>query len=256
MITDPEAPDLTVVGRIPSGSNMVFLCADPDGRQWVYKPIRGERPLYDFPDGTLAAREVASYLLSDALGWDLVPRTLAVMSDGGPGMAQEWITESESAPEPVGIFDVDSVPAGFAPVMRGEDGSGSDVVVAHSTAERIRRVALFDHVINNADRKGGHLLVDTGDRIWAIDHGLALHIEPKLRTVLWGWAGRALDDADTPGLEAVAAGLSASGELRERLEPLLSADEIAATELRVEELLRTRTFPVPGMDYPLPWPLF
>ena len=256
MITDPEAPELTVVGRIPSGSNMVFLCTDPGGRQWVYKPIRGERPLYDFPDGTLAAREVSSYLVSNALGWDLVPETLAVMSVGGPGMAQKWITESESAVDPVGIFSVESVPEGFAPVVRGEDERGDDIVVAHARTERIRRIALLDHVINNADRKGGHLLVDTDGEIWAIDHGLALHVEPKLRTVLWGWAGDAISASDVPGLETLAAELAGGGGLCNRLEPLLSTDEIVAIARRVDDLLLTGTYPVPGMDYPLPWPLF
>lgn len=257
----PAGPELAVLYRIPSGSNAVYRCEDPDGGGWVYKPSAGERPLMDFPDGSLAAREIAAHDVSAALGWDLVPETVSAHGPGGPGMAQRWVDEADRGagevdPDPVDVHPVDAVPEGRAAVLRGEGARGEDVVVAHATDARLRRIALFDVVINNADRKGGHVLMDTAGQTWAIDHGLSFHTEPKLRTVLWGWAGQPLPEADVAGLRTVLDGLAPEGGLRDTLSELLSPAEIEALGRRVDGLLTGGVFPVPGPGYPLPWPLF
>lgn len=214
----------------------------------------------DFPDGTLAAREIAAYVVSSGLGWDLVPETVSAYGPGGPGMAQRWIEERDphelDGSDPVDVHPVDAVPAGRAVVLRGEGARGEDVVVAHDTGERMRRIALFDHVINNADRKGGHVLVDRTGRTWAIDHGLSFHVESKLRTVLWGWAAQPLDGGEVAALAGLAGDLSGEGSLAAELLQLLSSDEIDALSGRVDALLTGGRFPAPGPGYPLPWPLF
>lgn len=260
MSPPPTIPELTVLQRIPSGSNAVFRCVDARGDTWVYKPSAGERPLADFPAGSLAPREVAAFEVSAALGWDLVPETVEASGPGGPGMAQRWIDEPSTGvrvdPDPVDVHPVGAVPEGRVAVLRGEGAGGEEVVVAHAVAPRIRRVALLDLVINNADRKGGHLLVDSAGEVWAIDHGLSFHVEPKVRTVLWGWAGTPLLDEDRDGLDAVRTGLREDGALRGRLTGLLAHEEIEALATRVEAIADEAEFPVPGPGYPLPWPLF
>ncbi|WP_010541767.1 SCO1664 family protein [Dietzia alimentaria] len=257
----PAGPELTVLYRIPSGSNAVYRCEDAEGGGWVYKPSAGERPLMDFPDGSLAAREIAAHDVSAALGWDLVPKTVLAFGPGGRGMAQRWVEEADRGSrvgdhDPVDVHPADELPEGRAAVLRGEGAQGEDVVVAHSTDARLRRIALFDVVVNNADRKGGHVLVDTAGQTWAIDHGLSFHTEPKLRTVLWGWAGQPLPEPDLAGLHKVLDGLAAHGSLRDTLSDLLTSAEIEALERRVDGLLTGGVFPAPGPGYPLPWPLF
>lgn len=262
----PDAPALEVLGRIPSGSNHVYLCADEAGAHWVYKPVLGERPLADFPDGTLAAREVAASVVDRALGWSLVPETVAAVGPGGPGMAQRWVDEADpedpvTPPAPVDLHPVDEVPSGRVAVLRGEDESGREVVVAHAVDERVRRVALFDHVVNNADRKGGHLLRAVDGTVWAIDHGLCFHVAPKLRTVLWGWAGRSIPPGDLDALRTLAAALDgpggdADGSVAAELAELLDPAEVDALRHRVDALVAGGEFPGPGGGYPLPWPLF
>lgn len=260
MTDRPVSPELTVLYRIPSGSNAVYHCVDAHGDSWVYKPSAGERPLMDFPDGSLAAREIAAHAVSEALGWDLVPQTVSAHGPGGPGMAQRWIEEVDreqrSGHDPIDVHPADAVPGGRAVVLRGEGARGEDVVVAHGTDDRLRRIAVFDHVVNNADRKGGHVLVDAAGVVWAIDHGLSFHTEPKVRTVLWGWAGQPLTADDVAGLERLRRDLAEGGGLGAALSDLLSSAEVEALTDRVDALLATRVFPVPGPGYPLPWPLF
>ena len=259
MTRSSAGPELTVLHRIPSGSNAVYRCVDQHGDGWVYKPSAGERPLMDFPDGSLAAREVAAFVVSAALGWDLIPETVTAHGPGGRGRAQRWIDERDSvggAYDPVDVHPVDSVPEGRAVVLRGEGSRGEEVVVAHDTDDRLRRIALLDLVVNNADRKGGHVLVDRAGRSWAIDHGLSFHVDPKVRTVLWGWAGQPLVGGDVADLTRLAGELAWEGGLASRLTHLLSSDEIDALARRVDGLLTDGRFPVPGPGYPLPWPLF
>ena len=259
MTDRPAGPELTVLHRIPSGSNKVYRCVDSEGAHWVYKPSAGERPLVDFPHGSLASREIAAYAVSVALGWDLVPETVLAHGPGGPGMAQRWIDEADrgtSGHDPVDVPRVGDLPAGRVAVLRGEGSRGEDVVVAHALDDRLRRIALFDTVVNNADRKGGHVLVDAAGVFWAFDHGLCFHTEPKLRTVLWGWAGQPLPPDDLAGLQRLSDGLAGADPLGRTLSDLLSAAEIAALGARVAALVDGGVFPVPGPGYPLPWPLF
>lgn len=242
-----------------AANNAVFTAdVELDGRtvRAAYKPIRGERPLWDFPDGTLAGREVASFLLSEAIGAatgvHIVPPT--VLRDGplGPGMLQRWVVG-----EPTALVDVMAaavVPEGWRPVMAGTDRRGREVVLVHADDERLALVAAFDAVINNADRKGGHLL-DYNGGVFGIDQALTFHREPKLRTVLWGWADAALPEQATIAVRAIAGQLG--GPLATELAQHLSPAEITACVTRVDQLLETGRYPLPSGQWPaLPWPLF
>jgi uncharacterized repeat protein (TIGR03843 family) len=222
----------------------------------VYKPVSGERPLWDFPHGTLAGRERAAYLISVDGGWDLVPPTVLREGPLGPGSVQEWVeADADPGREVVAVLPRDEVTNGFLPVLEGTDEDGNDVVIAHADAPDVRSAAVFDAVINNGDRKGGHLVRRDGS-LAGFDHGVSLHEEPKLRTVLWGWAGQpiARDDLDLLDrcrrrLQDPAA--TASHELAE----LLTAEERSALLARVEELLASRRMPLPSAAWPsIPWP--
>ncbi len=225
--------ELTVVGRLLSASNATFFAvAGERGRgqavSCVYKPERGERPLADFPDGTLAAREVAAYELSQAVGWEVVPPT--VLRDGpfGRGMVQLWVEVDDAV-------DLSLLPESEEPALR--------------------RVALLDAVLNNADRKGGHLLPLADGRIMAIDNGLCFAVEPKLRTILWQWRGLPLHDEEVAMLTGLRVGLR--GRLGKRLLELLDGSEVEATAGRVDGLLAGLRFPMPDARRPVvPWPPF
>jgi uncharacterized repeat protein (TIGR03843 family) len=277
--------ELTVRGRVTDASNAVLYCetAYGDGTvACVYKPVSGERPLWDFPDGTLAQREVAAYLVSEATGWGLVPPT--VLRDGpyGPGMVQLWIEPpgtpdgepagAESAGEDAAGEDATGEDAagdgdgpllaltedltaapGWKPVVEAELEEGRRALLVHADDIRLRRIAVLDAVINNADRKGGHLLPGPGGRIYGIDHGVTFHTDDKLRTLLWGWAGEPLPAEAVTVLEKLSADLA--GALGERLARLLTAAETAALRARVARLLETGVHPVPGGRWPsIPWP--
>jgi uncharacterized repeat protein (TIGR03843 family) len=223
--------DMEIEGRLIDASNATLYAAithDGITTACVYKPIQGERPLWDFPDGTLAFREVAAYALSEATGWDIVPPT--VLRDGpfGTGMVQLWIDTDET---------VD-----LTELVRQDDPA-------------LRRMALYDAVVNNADRKGGHLLPVPGGHVYGVDHGVCFAVEPKLRTVLWGWRGRRLVAEEVAVLEALRALLD--GDLGETLCGLLHETEVAATRHRIEQLLAKGRFPQPNPDWPaVPWPPF
>jgi uncharacterized repeat protein (TIGR03843 family) len=248
---------LEVAGRIVDASNATLygeVSLDGVTAACVYKPIRGERPLWDFPDGTLAGREVATYLVAGATGWDLVPPT--VLRDGpfGPGMCQLWI-ESTEIDNLVDILPRDEVPESWCPVFEGTGPGGTPVVVAHADDERLRRLAVLDAVVNNADRKGGHLLLDSADRLYGVDHGICFHHEDKLRTILWGWAGDALPEEAVETLRRLRADLD--GDLGEVLHSHLTRREVDTTVRRVDRLLRSGTYPRPGGGWPaVPWPPF
>lgn len=245
--------ELIVIGRVMSASNATLL-AEVDGTRVAYKPVSGERPLWDFPDGTLAGREVASHLVSAATGWDIVPPT--VLRDGphGPGSVQLWCD-----PDPDQAA-VDLVPAGRVPdhlahVLDGLDGRERPVALVHERSAALRRMALFDAVVNNADRKGGHVLAMADGRRLGIDHGLTFHAEEKLRTVLWGWAGDALDQQELSELEVLESAFH--GTLGEQLMEHLQVEEVEATVQRCRSLRGTGRFPVPSDRWPaIPWPPF
>lgn len=245
--------ELRLHGRVMSASNATFV-ADLGGRRVVYKPVSGERPLWDFPDGTLAGREVATYLVSEALGWDVVPGTALREGPLGPGMVQWW-QEPDPAQDPVDVVSAGRVPDDVLAVFEGVDALDRPVVLVHEDTAPLRRMALFDVVVNNADRKGGHVLPMAGGHRYGVDHGLTLHVEPKLRTVLWGWAGQPVPDHDLADLAALLTRLE--GDLGERLRELVTAPEVRSLAARCERIVAEARMPTPGDRWPtIPWPPF
>lgn len=243
--------EIEVVGRLREASNQTFavrIHSGGDESLAVYKPIAGEAPLWDFPDGTLAAREYAAYLVSEALGWDIVPPTILREGPAGLGMLQTWIETTDEHPVQV-VRHGDE--AGMLHVLDAEDQWGRPVSVVHEDGAALRHIALFDIIVNNTDRKGSHVLPVAGGHRFGIDHGVCFHVENKLRTVLWGWAGEPLVDEEAEHLRR----LDADAAFRQRLGELLADDEVAAFDLRCSSLLRAGRFPVPRGDWPpIPWP--
>ncbi|WUJ12310.1 SCO1664 family protein [Actinoplanes sp. NBC_00393] len=247
---------IEIEGRLVDASNTTLraeISLNGLTRRCVYKPVRGERPLWDFPDGTLAGREVSAYEVSRATGWDLVPPT--ILRDGplGPGALQLWIDEPDETEGLIGFVPAYDVPAGWFPVAAARDDDGDAYALAHADDPRLARLAVFDAVINNADRKGGHVLYPATGGLHGVDHGVSFHVENKLRTVLWGWTGRQLPDEAVEVLTHLATQLS--GPLGAVLEEHLTVSEVQHTALRVKRLLRACRFPKPPQDWPaIPWP--
>jgi uncharacterized repeat protein (TIGR03843 family) len=253
-----EEADLVVLGRLADASNLALLvrAGGDTGPLAVYKPVRGERPLWDFPDGTLAAREVAAYVISATGGWDVVPETVLRVGPHGIGSVQRWVGDPEVEPEhPVDVVAPDAVPEGWLPVLEGEDGRGRPVLVVHEDSEPLRAVAAFDAVINNSDRKGSHLVREDGE-LRGFDHGVSLHEESKLRTVLWGFAGQPLSAVDLERIGRVLAAVEdGTSELRASMDTLITPAEVAALEARCRRLLARAAYPVPSGQWPsIPWP--
>ncbi|MEV8637481.1 SCO1664 family protein [Streptosporangium sp. NPDC051023] len=221
---------LEVEGRLVEATNMTLYCSVRLGRlsaACVYKPVRGERPLWDFPDGTLASREVAAFEVSAVTGWRIVPPTVYRDGPFGPGMCQLWI---DTDPE--------------ADLM----------VLIRSRQPALRRMAVFDAVVNNADRKGGHLLPLTDGHVHGVDHGVSFSVDDKLRTVLWQWRGKPLSREAVNVLARLERDLE-QGRLGRRLRELLTLAEVEATWDRVRRLLDTGLHPLPSQDWPaIPWP--
>ncbi|WP_282785308.1 SCO1664 family protein [Nocardia sp. CC201C] len=257
MTGDPfRTADLTVVGQVTTASNVTLVC-EADGVRVVYKPVRGERPLWDFPDGTLAGREVASYRVSEALGWGLIPETILRDGPVGPGMVQRWVDQIEPVdgrPELVDLCPAGQVPDGFREVLRALDGSGRPLSLVHADDPRLRRLAVLDVLLNNADRKGGHALDGVDGRVYGVDHGICLHTEPKLRTVLWGWAGEPIEDELLSDITVFVKALP--GELGDGLAESITDTEIDALETRARALLDDPRLPLPNSNRPIPWPAF
>ncbi|UMG94927.1 SCO1664 family protein [Nocardioides sp. TF02-7] len=234
-------------------SNATFL-AELEGREVVYKPIAGERPLWDFPDGTLAGREVAAYLLSEATGWRLVPRTWLGDGPHGPGMLQEW-QQVDPDDEAVTLVLSGRTPEGWLPVFDGVDDRDRDVTLVHEDSPTLRRLAVYDVLANNADRKGGHVLAMPDGHRYGVDHGVTFHHEGKLRTVLWGWAGSPLLDEERAVVERVLDALG--GQLGAELSAHLTDLELHALERRAARLLSDGVLPGPSDGWPaIPWPPF
>jgi len=251
--------ELAVVGRIRSASNATFLCEATLGERvvrCVYKPVAGEQPLWDFPDGTLAGREYGSFLISEALGWNVVPHTVIRQGPAGSGMVQLWIEEPEPARTP-GLVDLcaaDCVPDGYLSVLTAYDYAGKEVTLVHADDPALRRMAVFDVIVNNADRKGGHILAGAGGAVYGVDHGISLHVHDKLRTVLWGWAGTTLDAETVESLRSLDGRLR--GKLGTRLRTHITGAELAALRRRVCGLVEEPVMPKPDGRRPLPWPAF
>jgi uncharacterized repeat protein (TIGR03843 family) len=222
---------LEVEGRLVVASNATLYCAVRDGDReahCVYKPVAGERPLWDFPAGSLAGREVAAYQVSEAAGWHLVPPTVYRDGPFGPGMCQLWIESDET---------VDVIA-----LARSHDNAA------------LRCMAVFDAVVNNADRKIGHLLPDLHGNLFGCDHGVCFSEDYKLRTVLWQWRGRKLPMTAVEALRRLQRALT-DGDLGAELSRWLSPAEVEATRQRVELLLEHRVHPFPPDDWPaVPWP--
>lgn len=253
-----ESGDLIVEGRVVTASNVTLYARVDDtaggSTACVYKPVSGERPLWDFPTGTLAARERAAYLVSEAGGWHLIPPT--VIRDGplGPGMCQRWVSDDDTTVWAAVIDAQDGVPDGWHPVVSGRDETGREVHLVHRDDERLRALAVLDVVLNNADRKGGHLLTGENGRLWGVDHGLCCHREPKLRTILWGWAGESLPTAEQERLGRLEEWLQSA---QDTLSPLLTTAERRALGDRVSALLADGRLPWPLPGRPvIPWPAF
>jgi uncharacterized repeat protein (TIGR03843 family) len=265
--------ELTILGRIRSASNATFLCeavragdTDDAGVHCVYKPVAGEQPLWDFPDGTLAGRERATYLVSAALGWNIVPHTIIRDGPAGPGMCQLWVEQpsdtepadeehaENTGPDLVDLCPADHLPEGYLPVLRARDYAGDEVLLIHADDDRLRRIAVFDVLVNNADRKGGHILHGIDGHVYGVDHGLCLHMDDKLRTVLWGWAGKPIEN-DT--LEAVARLVEAlDGDLADTLTAHITEAEVIALQDRARAMLEHARMPTPDRHRPIPWPAF
>lgn len=226
-------------------------------RHVIYKPVRGERPLWDFPDGTLAGREVAAHLVSRLGGWDLVPPTTFREGPLGPGSVQLWVGDPFDPLADDSVVDVvvaGHVPAGWLEVFDGESATGQDVTVVHADLPDVRSLAVLDAVLNNSDRKGSHCLRDETGRLWAIDHGVCFHADPKLRTVLWGWAGEPLPEPELGHLRRLDVRLQ-EDSVHADLGALLPEADIAALGRRTRALLRTGRHPLPAGGWPsVPWP--
>jgi uncharacterized repeat protein (TIGR03843 family) len=247
--------DLQITGRLLQASNATFLAElEMDGNpiECVYKPLEGERPLWDFPHRTLGLREVAAYEVSRIGGFDCVPVTVLVDGPFGPGSLQVWVEVDEAATSKL----VDLVPSSAVPEhgwfasVEGFDANDHPVSVIHADIADLRMLAVFDVLINNADRKGGHILGSAG-RVFGVDHGVSFHTDHKLRTLLWGWAGCELN------LRELAAVRKARDEAPDQLGTLLSDREIAALVRRADLLLTRRRLPRPRGEWPsIPWPPF
>jgi hypothetical protein len=227
-----EFGDFTPKGKFLWGSNFTFLVevTHPDGDVLaVYKPTRGERPLWDFPSATLAGREVAAYIVSEALGWGFVPPTVyRANGPEGPGSLQLYIDH---------------------------DAEYHYFNFSDDDRQRLRPVVLFDLLINNADRKGSHLLIDPEKKLWLIDHGICFHAEYKLRTVVWDFAGEMIPEQLCGAVARFLEDLSDNADVRQRLEKHLNPRELQALALRTERLRSTSHFPNPNPNFrPYPWP--
>lgn len=251
--------ELVVEGRILVSSNAALLVRVPTAASGeapyaIYKPVARERPLWDYPDGTLAGRERAAYLVSELGGWGVVPLTVLRESGPlGPGSVQLWVDGDSSSV--VDLVEPGRVPPGWRAVIEGTDQHGTPVALVHATDLATRRVAVLDLVLNTSDRKGSHLIraASEPDRVWGVDHGVSLGVEPKLRTVLWGFVGEHLTPGDLEPVRRLR--LSLESAAADELVEHLTQDELAALTERVDDLLEEGRFPPPSEDWPaVPWP--
>lgn len=226
-VEELRSGDLELVGSLPWASNFTYLARldSEEGPLVVYKPQSGEAPLWDFDSGSLCRREVAGFQVSEAAGWRFVPPTALRQGPLGLGAVQAFVDHDPQ----LTAFDL-----------------------AESHPRDLRSVAVFDLITNNADRKAGHVFLDTEESLWVVDHGLCFHIEPKLRTILWDFVGEPIPESDLEALSRIDSSLDES--LCRELESLLTPQEIEAFRRRAQRLLEAGTFPPPGPGRPYPWP--
>ena len=262
--SDPETVEfltrgrIEVEGRLVDASNTTLFCSIKAAgveAECVYKPISGERSLWDFPDGTLAGREVATYLVSEAAGFHVVPPTILRPGPFGPGMVQLWV-DTKEGDDLVDVVEAAQVQPDWRVVLHAHDRFGDPAVLAHADHPELKLMAAMDVVVNNADRKGGHVLHATDGHVYGVDHGICLHTEHKLRTVLWGFLGEELP------AEAVAAltrlrDLLAGEDLPDTLNEHITRREVAALRNRTKRLLGAGVYPQPNGEWrQIPWPAF
>jgi uncharacterized repeat protein (TIGR03843 family) len=239
-LAELRSGELEVVGQLIDASNGSLLCrliTDPERQPdadsvplVIYKPRAGERPLWDFPDGTLSQREVAAFAVAESLGWPIVPPTVWREGPVGPGMVQLWVDVDES---------VDLV------------------ALVQSDHAALGRIAVFDALINNGDRKGGHLLPTADGTIWGIDHGVSFAVEAKLRTVLWQWRGHRIPEQLVTDLREWLGRVESGDAIVTILGELLTREEIDRLLERGHQLVAQGRYPQPSPDWPaIPWPPF
>ncbi|MDQ4149031.1 MAG: SCO1664 family protein [Actinomycetota bacterium] len=224
---DPEVKpggDLDILGLLPAASNYTFLARRRDGTLVVYKPQRGEAPLWDFPSGTLWRREVAAYAVARAAGWEFVPPT--VLAEG-----------------PLGI--------GAVQLFVDHDASITAFELVETHPRELKQIAVFDLLTNNADRKAGHVFIDADGRVWGVDHGLCFHVQPKLRTVLWDFVGEPIPDEDLAAVEGVCRAVEQDPSL---VGDLLAPQEVDALRKRARLIARRGVFPPADHRRSYPWP--
>jgi uncharacterized repeat protein (TIGR03843 family) len=247
---------LEIEGRLVDASNATLFCEISGGdaeAHCVYKPVSGERALWDFPDGTLAGREVASYLVSCAAGLSVIPPTVLRSGPFGTGMVQLWV-DTKEGDDLVDVLAPDDVPQGWRSVLHAHDRFGDPAVLAHADHPSVRLMTALDVVLNNADRKGGHVLHGTDGNVYGVDHGICLHSEPKLRTVLWGWVGESLPEDVLDMLKTLR---SSADDLSTAIADHITPAEVRALRFRLDELLRAGKFPTPSEEWrAIPWPAF
>ena len=248
--------EIEIESLVPDSSNgalKVIIEKSNNRISAIMKPEVSIRPLWDFPLQDLNNREFATYLMDRALGLNYVPDTVIREVAGiGKTLIQEWITEIEN--DLIIVKSPEDIPIDYLKVLQGYDELNKLITLAHKNCRELRSLCLFDLIINNADRKGGHLLSDINHKIWAIDHGVSWHFDSKIRTVLWGWVGKGFDDQD---LELLHKAKKILDEWKNEGFDYLPKIEIKQAILRVEGLLNLGAFPQPGNDWPaVPWPIF
>ncbi|MSQ41388.1 MAG: SCO1664 family protein, partial [Dehalococcoidia bacterium] len=224
--------EITDCRLVPEGSNYTFLAkvvGEGDSScQAIYKPQAGERPLWDFPQGTLYLRECASYVVSQAIGWDFIPLTVPREGPHGIGALQQFIE-----------------------ARRG----GTYFTLQERHKEQLWKMALFDLFANNADRKAGHCLLDEHDKLWGIDHGLTFNVDPKLRTVIWDFCGQAIPQPLLADLMVLLGRLNTASDLALQLGEMLEGEEVRCLRQRLQAILANPVYPLLNQRYNVPWPL-
>ena len=248
--------EIEIEGLIPDSSNgalKVLVSNSKQSLEAIIKPEVSIRPLWDFPDLDLNNREYATYLLDRELNLNYVPDTVMRNVEGiGKSLIQEWVTESDN--DLIIVKSPEDIPEEYLKVLQGYDELNKLITLAHKNNRDLRNLCLFDLVINNADRKGGHLLMDSANKMWAIDHGVSWHFESKIRTVLWGWIDETFNDQDIALLNNAKKVIQT---WKDEEFIYLSEEEIEQAIKRVDGLLKENAFPQPGDQWPaVPWPIF